>query len=339
MTTGTPTIFIVGNSRSGTTMMLRIMGNHPLVHPINEPHFFGTLWSPTDNGKVPSREEAAALLSRMITRQREGFFAKVAPGRYDDEVARMLDGLRTDLDRVGLFKAFMAHECALHGKTIACEKTPQDIFYIREILDHFPGAKVVVMQRDPRAVMLSQKRKWMRRGLGNHGMPDKEVRRLRMNYHPYTIASLWNSSARAADRFRNDPNVIPVRFEDLTADPTGTLMRVCAAIGIPYDGHMQKVPHAGSSSAKDDLEQLGVRNDRTGLWRDDLEDVEIAICQRTCAPFMKELGYEQVQVDPTVINLLSLWVKFPFKLVGAFAMNLSRMRNIVDTLQRRIARA
>ncbi|MEO8734386.1 MAG: sulfotransferase [Flavobacteriales bacterium] len=334
-----PTIFIVGNSRSGTTMMLRIMGNHPSVHPINEPHFFGTLWSPSDKGNIPSREEAAALLSRMITRQRDGFFAKVVPGKFDEEVSHMLDGLNPNLDRIGLFKAFMAHECELHDKTIPCEKTPQDIFYIREILEQFPGAKVVVMQRDPRAVMLSQKRKWMRQGLGNQGMPDKEVRRLRMNYHPYTIASLWNSSARAAERFKDDPNVVQVRFEDLTTDPQGTLMQLCQSIGIPFDERMLEVPHAGSSSAKDDLSRLGVRKDRTDLWRRDLEDVEIAICQRTCAMHMKQLGYEQVKVHPTAIKVLAMWVKFPFKLAGAFAMNLSRMRNIVDTLQRRIARA
>ena len=46
-----------------------------------------------------------------------------------------------------------------------------------------------------------------------------------------------------------------------------------------------------------------------------------------------------MNVHPKMLVLLSTWVKFPFKLAGAFALNLDRMRNIVDTLQRRIARA
>ena len=36
-------VFIVGNSRSGTTMMSRVFGNHPEIHAFNELHFFGNL--------------------------------------------------------------------------------------------------------------------------------------------------------------------------------------------------------------------------------------------------------------------------------------------------------
>ena len=36
-------VFIVGNSRSGTTMMSRVFGNHPKIHAFNELHFFGNL--------------------------------------------------------------------------------------------------------------------------------------------------------------------------------------------------------------------------------------------------------------------------------------------------------
>ena len=39
-------LFVVGNSRSGTTMMGRILGNHPDVFTFGELHFFGQLWSP-----------------------------------------------------------------------------------------------------------------------------------------------------------------------------------------------------------------------------------------------------------------------------------------------------
>ena len=36
-------IFVVGNSRSGTTMMGRILGQHPDVYTFGELHFFGQL--------------------------------------------------------------------------------------------------------------------------------------------------------------------------------------------------------------------------------------------------------------------------------------------------------
>jgi hypothetical protein len=54
-------IFIVGNSRSGTTMMLRIFNNHPKLMVLNELHFFEQLWAPEDKGKAISKEQAVEL--------------------------------------------------------------------------------------------------------------------------------------------------------------------------------------------------------------------------------------------------------------------------------------
>ena len=42
-------IFVVGSSRSGTTMMGRILGNHKDIFTFNELHFFGAIWTNTSN--------------------------------------------------------------------------------------------------------------------------------------------------------------------------------------------------------------------------------------------------------------------------------------------------
>lgn len=339
MTASQGPFFIVGNSRSGTTVMLRIMNNHSLVHGINEPHFYGTYWAPADDGKPLGRNDAMVLLAKLLTRQRDGFFAKMEPGKFDAEAARILAQMPAGADRKDVFAAFMAHETQLSGKRIACEKTPQNIFYIAEIMRHFPGAKIIVMHRDPRAVLLSQKRKWMRKDLGMAAMPEKEVRRLRMNYHPYTISRLWNSSFDAAMRCKGMPGVAEVRFEDLTSDPEATVRGLCLALGIPFEPAMLEVPHAGSSSAMDDHSRKGIRTDRGESWKKGLEDTEVAICQGTCGSRMEQLGYASVEVEPGALGLAAAWLQFPFKLVGAFALNLGRMRNVVNTVQRRLLRA
>ncbi len=331
--------FIVGNSRSGTTMMLRIMNNHPLVHGINEPHFYGTYWAPADDGKPLDRRAAMELLTKLLTRQRDGFFAQAVPGKYDGEAARILSGLPAGPDRKDAYAAFMAYETKRNGKRIPCEKTPQNVFYMAEIMRHFPGAKIIVMYRDPRAVLLSQKRKWMRKDLGMSGMPDKEVRRLRMNYHPYTIARLWNSSFDAAKRHKGAPGVVEVRFEDLTSEPEATVRGLCLALNIPFEPAMLEVPHAGSSSAMDDPSRKGIRTDRGESWKKGLEEAEVAICQQTCGSRMAQLGYAQAEVSPGTLKLAAEWLCFPFKLAGAFVLNLGRMRNVVNTVQRRLMRA
>lgn len=317
-------------------MMLRILNNHTLVHGINEPHFYETLWAPGDEGRALSRQQGLELMERLITRQREGFFADVVAGRHEHEAGTVCAGLPEGHTRVDVFKAFMANETVSHGKRIACEKTPQNVFYLTEILRHFPEARVIVMHRDPRAVMLSQKRKWMRKDLGNAAMPEREVRRLRMNYHPYTISRLWNASFQAARRYQDHPAVLSLRFEDLTTDPHGTLERLCAFIGIPFEPSMLDIPHAGSSNRRDDHSRRGIRGDRSDAWRTELENEEIAICQRTCGANMAVLGYELVRTAPSALRMGLMWVMFPLKLVGALFLNRDRMRNIGGTLRRRV---
>lgn len=64
-------IFIVGASRSGTTMLNRVLGNHPRVAGLNELHYFGDLWSVDDGAsrlELATLERIAAELLRRIKR-------------------------------------------------------------------------------------------------------------------------------------------------------------------------------------------------------------------------------------------------------------------------------
>ena len=64
--------FVVGNSRSGTTLMSIFLGSHPSVFTFRELHFFEQLWNPKDTQKL-SLEQARDILSRLIIIQREGY--------------------------------------------------------------------------------------------------------------------------------------------------------------------------------------------------------------------------------------------------------------------------
>ena len=59
-------IFIVGNSRSGTTMMLRILNNHQQLMVLNELHFFEQLWSPQDKDKLIAADEAKLIAAKLV---------------------------------------------------------------------------------------------------------------------------------------------------------------------------------------------------------------------------------------------------------------------------------
>ena len=59
-------IFIVGCSRSGTTMMGRILGKNPSVFTFRELHFFGTLWTQASNQEL-TKNEQIELLSKLFS--------------------------------------------------------------------------------------------------------------------------------------------------------------------------------------------------------------------------------------------------------------------------------
>ena len=68
----TDQIFIVGSSRSGTTMMGRILNNHPDIFTFRELHFFGTIW--TNYTSRLNYDESVSLLSRLLCIQERGIF-------------------------------------------------------------------------------------------------------------------------------------------------------------------------------------------------------------------------------------------------------------------------
>ena len=335
-----PVFFITGNSRSGTTMMMRIMDNHSGIHSINEPHFFEKLWSPSDSGKPITREEASDLLAKLFTGQRAGFFEPVAKHRhkYEAEITDLLDIWEAEgYTRLGVYTGFLHYESRKAGKRYPCEKTPQNVFYLEEILRFFPGAKVINMIRDPRATMLSQKRKWKRRKYGADFITTREVLRLRINYHALTVSRLWKSAIGAVQRFEDHPRVMNVQFEQLVTHPEELMAKVCRYLEVEFEPSMLLVPHAGSSSQADQNEKLGIRKPKAKTWPEKgLTQSEIRICQNLCGEYMDKYGYEKVATDPSFVAMAGQYLIFPFKIALALLVNLNRMRSIGDTIKRRL---
>lgn len=331
-------IFIVGNSRSGTTMMLRIFNNHPQLMVLNELHFFEQLWAPEDKGQLLSEEAAVVLASKLLLTQRIGYMTHDQDYTQFTQEARMLIA-EMDMRNItaeAVFNHFTKREVQLNGKSVVCEKTPQNVFYLKEIFELYPNAKVINMVRDPRAIMLSQKNKWNRRNLGGDYMTRREALRLRINYHPITLSKLWNAAIQAAAAFSSDNRMITVRFEDLLEAPESTLYRVCEHIGVAFDKNMMNITQESSSVEKDSKE-IGFKKERASNWKKGgLNATEIWICQWMCGKHLRSNGYEIMPVKVQPLRWLFYCISFPVKISLALLMNLNRMKNIVETLKRRM---
>ncbi len=330
-------VFVVGNSRSGTTMMGRILGKHPDVYTFGELHFFGQLCAPPFSFKLP-KADASKLAAALRCVQREGYRTHGNPRRFLKEAAIFLDGLTAYPETPArLFSAFLHHEAAENGKTIPCDQTPRNVFYIKDLLELYPEARIINMIRDPRDVLLSQKRKWKRRFLGGSDMPMKETFRDWMNYHPITISHIWRTAVNAADQFANHERVISIYFEELLTRPEATVKAVCDFANISYTHTMLQVPQVGSSVAEDKPQELGINPHRAHSWqKGELSSAEIYLNQTITAALMKKHNYSRVSIQPNIASLILHLLTFPVKLGGAFLFNLDRMKSIPQTLKRRI---
>lgn len=334
---GVQMIFVVGNSRSGTTMMGRVLGAHPRVFTFNELHFFEQMWSPLQPPPVIGRDEAAHLAARLLTTQRDGYYTPGDLRAYADEAGRIVERIDGDLTPPAVFAAVLGYESTRHGKTIGCDQTPRNLYYLDELLAFYPGLRVVVMVRDPRDVMLSQKRRWRRRFLGASRTPLWNALRTWAGYHPRTMSMLWRGGVRAAERFADHPRVTLLRFEDLVADPEPQVRRLCERLGLSFDAAMLSVPRVGSSHRTDEPTATGIDPGAAQRWRGGgLSAVEVAVCQRVAGPVMQRWGYAAEPVRPSRAALALNRGTWVFKSALGLAMNLRRMGNLRQALRRRL---
>jgi len=331
----TKQIFVVGNSRSGTTMMGRIIGNHSSVFTFRELHFFGQLWSSKDENKLLSKKESIKLFSKLLCIQEFGIFQQNNPSQFDELSESVLS--EKEHSRIEIFNLFLNYSAEQNNSIIPCDQTPRNVFYIQEILDHFPNAKVVNMVRDPRDVLLSQKNKWKRRYFGASGIPFREAIRSYFNYHPITISKIWNTSILNAKKFENEKRVKTIKFEDLLLNPKSTISELCSFLEINFDESMLMVPNIGSSTNLDKNSTSGIDKSKIGSWkRGGLNLSEIYICQKMCRENMSFYKYEN-----RVFNLMPLFTiisvfTFPIKISVSFILNLYRIKNFKELIQKRI---
>ena len=329
-------IFVVGNSRSGTTLMGRLLGKHSSVFTFDELHFFEELWSPeADSGEI-SKQKAIELAARLLNIQRNGYLTQKNSQDFITEAQEILKDFPETMPAPKVYDAFMKNEAQRHNKTIPCEQTPQNVFYIGEILKQFPEAKIINMVRDPRDVLLSQKRRW-RRALIAKNVSKFNGFRYWMNYHPITISKLWNGAISAADKYEQDSRVKMVNFEKLLSDSETTVKEICDFLELSFQNTMLDVPQVGSSSEQDQPERKGINKERSESWKKGgLNTTELYLCQNITKDCMEKHGYKPETITTNPLSVGSSYATFPLKISLALLLSLKRMRRITATIKRRL---
>jgi len=326
-------IFIVGTSRSGTTMMNRVLGGHPMVLGMNELHFFGDLWDPSGSSRPLSPGDALLMASVLLARVRKGVWGGAPDERDVAGAQACLSDAPGPFTPGRVFSVVMAREAAAAGAEYVTEQTPRNIIYAHRLLKLYPEARIVHMIRDPRAVLFSQKNRWRQKWLGAGHIPLRNTVRVFVNYHPYTLTRLWEKSVRIGRSLAGHPGYRAVSFEDLLDDPKKVVGGLCDFLRIPFDERMLDVPQVGSSNKVHREDVRGIARDVADGWRGKLPKGDIAVCEMAVAGMMRELGYEPLFQRPPLLPALGPLLKLPFHLAGTLVMNPRIVRNYLKSLR------
>jgi hypothetical protein len=205
--------FVVGATRSGTTLLRLMLDAHPEIAIPSETHFIPELISAREKHGASSEQ----MLELLTSHRRWGDFTIEA----DELAARWatLDPL-TGPAAVRAFFELYADKQGNHGARWG-DKTPGYVKSMREIQVYLPEARFIHLIRDGRDVALSV---------------------LKQTWGPQSIEAAAEKWRSRVTRGRSQAPYLgfymEVKFEDLVLHTERELRRICEFIELPFDERM-----------------------------------------------------------------------------------------------------
>jgi hypothetical protein len=321
--------FIIGNDRSGTTMLRLILDRGAQTALPTESMFLGDFAPVRRRGGLDDHDAAVRFTERVWNHP------KVALWELDGEPTPPPVGLSHDeAYRWAIEQPYLAY-MRRDGKTRWADKTPYYLEWVDEIKAVFPEAKFIELVRDGRDVGLSI----MPLPFGGN--------------NAWVTGRDWARGIRlgqaAHERWPGD--VFTVQYEQLTADPAPYIQRMCEFLGMEYSPDMLNVEKTDSSKIVADQAEwftnlwAGINQKSVGKWKRKMSEKDQAIFLAAAGPELAAHGYEPGAggVPATVGPVRSAWyltANFARRLVNLVKLRIfqERGRELRYVVTRRMQR-
>jgi hypothetical protein len=297
-------IFIVGVSRSGTTLMRRILNRSDQIAISTENHFLGHL-IPTEGVRYKFRKFGDLsdddTVRRLVEYIYSSDFKKGSKYRIlskhwhwiikkvdrEDFLQRIL---ASDRSERALFTIMMQMYADYWGKPIMGEKTPAHLRYVPTLMAWFPDGKIIHMLRDPRAIFVSELR---RRKETPVTAPFKQLKQFDFLFKFFIMLQttvVWFESIQRYYKYKRiyPNNYYLLKFEDLVSDPEKHIGQVCEFLGVEFQDKMleQKVVSRGFR-----FKQTGFDAQAATRWKERIDRWISAWFSFWFGKYLKEFGY------------------------------------------------
>jgi hypothetical protein len=276
--------FVVGEARSGTTLLRVMLDAHPQLAIPPESYFV--------TGLYPFRsryERAGALDLRRFAADLQGLrkfrewdlpadslataFAEPMPGGTYADAIRLLYGTYAEA----------------HGKPRYGDKSPGYVSRMGLLAALFPEARFVHIVRDPRSVALSlveMPKEW-----GTRTVPEGAAR-----WRHRVGRGHAEGVALGADRY------LEIRYEDLVADSERELRRILEFVLLPWDDAVLRYAERGLSrvppASRAIHGNVGRAPTATRDWREQMSREDLEAVEAIAGDLLAEMGYERAVDRP-----------------------------------------
>ena len=284
-----PFVFVVGCPRSGTTLLQRMLDNHPQLAIAYDTLFIPAVVRGSDRKNPPLTAELVEQIRDFSRFRRFGL-----PEDILDRLSIGAHDYRSLVCRI--YDAFARSK----GKLLGGEKSPGYVRHMPMLQELFPWAKFVHLVRDGRNVALSLM-DWGRQ----KQTPKGPARKYRMwADSPVAVCALW--WAYKAGRGRRDARHLrpgtytEVSYEALVAEPERALRELCEFMSLPYSNDMvhfylgKTIDKPGLSAKSAWLPATqGIRDWRVSMKPEDVELFE-ALAGDCLASFGYPLQFDRI---------------------------------------------
>lgn len=261
-------VFIIGGSRTGSTMLKTILSMNPELCLTDELLFRSPPWIHRDLVRdieihVGPLDKAGALdrlLNLFYSGIPVGWFWSVSERLLDrDMLYEELSGRFLDLRTI--FDAILVVRARMTNKTRIGAKFPMHYSFASLLMDWYPDCRLIHTTRNPKAVYASQAVKYIK---SDQSRLTKAFVRFQQFVH-INIQISW--TARLHRDLQGLPNYRLLRYEDLVLEPETQIRQLCDFLEIDFQPDMLKPEQFGSSFKDIGKKNRGIERSSIERWR------------------------------------------------------------------------
>ena len=285
-----PIFFIVGSPRSGTTLLRTFFDAHPnILIPWEMPfliYYYGKYKSTT----AWDTKTIDLFIDELYTDIKYDFWSlknwKIDKEDLRNALSKMpLNSCYSDFSKV----IYLCYNSVFPKETITLigDKNPLYSYFLKQIYDIFPEAKLIHIVRDYRDHILSMEKV----DFGSKLTPFTALR--------------WKQCQKKIEKQKGEfpEKYYTIRYEDLVNSPKPELEKICDFLKIGFKEEMlfsnQFLVNLKNKNESDVLEKYHssmlqpVNSSRVGTWKEKMPEKEIKMADMVVGKWAEKFGYER----------------------------------------------